>query len=1006
MTIVPLGLNRSSLALQSNRAYSSLGGNAAALATIEQQLLTQRQFQHGSDSPFNGSASLSVLAQVVRKEQNFANLNSTQTFLTATASTLAKLDPLTDDARTMALEALNTTTSPAQRSALAQTTSQTLQSIFNFANYSYAGRYIFAGSTTATMPFEWGANSSYTVKYTGTVTGIRSWSDTDLLSKSNMDGVDTFGAISDPMRGKNLQSALTGKTLLSDLNGGKGVDKGAIRFTYTADNRVQTFDIDLSRCVTVEDVQRTIENAKNPHFRVNVDITAHGLVFSVPETTVGSVSVSEVGRGTVARQLGIPVNKDFNRNQPLVGKDLNPALTKTTLLTDLLGTKSNLELRFAGANNDIVIRANQNGSEYDGLKVSLLADATIIPGEEIVEYNEATKEMLVRIHPDSTCANDIIAAINESAAPYTASTTGRDQQRSELAGTGIVPLLPGIPVTFGATSGGSGTDLDLTGIELVNDNAVWSISFEHCQTVGDMLAELNAPEYGLFATINDSKTGIDIRSRVSGADFCIGEKNSGTTASQLGVRSLDLDTRLEALDFGRGVYDYTGPGMHASAKYVSVSANSALLLTARNEGKDWNDYTLKFVPTTDPQGKVTVAMDEATKTIIIGINPGVTTACEVVMAFEAQPGPKQFFDLQLDDTGGLNNGSGVVYDGFVITAWGTNPGIDFLITRNDGTVLEIDIHGAETIADILRIINNHPDNRDGLIKATLSKTGNGIELIDKSFGDYITRVDRTLLSTAAIELGLVNLGEEYRTKTTPGEIAHVQMNTNVLNGGLVITAGSVGTYANGVKVEFLEGPPGFSYNAVTNTLMFYGESGVTTANDVIEMFQTQASDHVRAMFDIRNAPNSNGMPSDGSGLIAYDNLAGTPITLTGGADSELKGNDPNPQETASLFNALIRLQFAMEKNDTREIERAAQLLDVAVEKMNKSQATIGVMQSNLDNVASRLSDEAVQFEETLNLVLRIDFPKLSQQYFEQQLAYQGSLQVTSMMFQLSLLNYV
>jgi hypothetical protein len=234
------------------------------------------------------------------------------------------------------------------------------------------------------------------------------------------------------------------------------------------------------------------------------------------------------------------------------------------------------------------------------------------------------------------------------------------------------------------------------------------------------------------------------------------------------VRSLDLDTRLESLDFGRGVYDYTGPGEHASAVYVSVSDNSALRLTARNEGKDWNDYTLQFVPTNDPQGKVVVSMNEDTKTIFIGINPGVTTACEIVTAFETQPGPKQFFDLELDTSLGLNNGSGVVYDGFVKTAGGSNGGIDFTITRNDGVVLEIDIHGAETMADILRIINEHPDNRDGLIKATLSKTGNGIELVDKSFGDQITRVDRALLSTAAIELGLVNPGEEYRTKTTAG----------------------------------------------------------------------------------------------------------------------------------------------------------------------------------------------------------------------------------------------
>ena len=1006
MTVIPIGLGRSSVALQNNRANNSLSSSTAAIARIEEQLYTQRQYQHGSDSPVNATTTLSIQSQITRKTQNVTNLEFTQLFLSASNSTLSKTNPLTADATEMALEALNVATTPDQRVAIAQTLSQTIQSLFTFANDSFAGRYLFAGATTGSMPFWWGEDSSYTIKYTGSENNVASWSNTDLLSQSNLNGVDVFGAISDPMRGSNLNPALTAGTLLNNLNGGKGVDKGTIRFSYTIDNMVQTFDVDLSRCVTVGDVQKAIENSKNPFVKIEVDITANGLVFSVPENMVGSISIAEVGRGTTAKTLGIPTAQEFNRNQSLATKDLNPALTKTTLLTDLLGTKSSVELRFSGENNDIIVQANSNGSEYDGLKVALLADSIILPGQEQVVYDEETAEMLIWIHPDNTCANDIIKAINDAAEagtipPYTAMTSGRDQQSSGLAGTGIVPLLPGTPVFYGTTSGGSGTNLDLTGIEVVNDNAVWSISFENFTTVGELLAELNDPQYGLYASINDTKNGINVQCRVSGADFCIGE-SGGTTASQLGIRSLDLHTRLDVLDFGRGVYDYTGPGTHASATYISKSDNSALLLTARNEGTDWNDYTMELVPTKDPQGKVTVAIDADAKKIYIGIVSGVTTACEIVSAFETQPGPKQFFDLKLDETYGPNNGSGVVYDGFVKTAGGSNGGIDFTITRNDGAVLEIDINGAQTIADVLRIINDHPDNRDGLLMASLSITGNGIELIDKSFGESITRVDRALLSTAAIELGLVNYGEEFRTKTTPGEIAHVTMNADVLNGSLLITANSVGTYANEVSVEFTEGTsPGFYYDAKTKTLQFIAVPDITTANDVVELFQTQASPQVRAMFSVLNNVNINGLPSDGSGLVMPSTS-----TLMGGADSELKGNDPNPQETASLFTALIRMQIAMEKNDTREIERAAQLLESTVAKLDKAQATLGVMQTSLDNVADRLYDENVQFEETLDMTLRIDYKKVSLDYLNQQLIYQSALQVTSMMFQTSLLNYL
>jgi flagellin-like hook-associated protein FlgL len=343
-----------------------------------------------------------------------------------------------------------------------------------------------------------------------------------------------------------------------------------------------------------------------------------------------------------------------------------------------------------------------------------------------------------------------------------------------------------------------------------------------------------------------------------------------------------------------------------------------------------------------------------------------------------------------------------VYDGFIDTAGGTNPSIDFMITRNDGIVMEIDITGAETMADILQIINKHPLNQDGLLTASLSKTGNGIELADKSFGDHVTRVDRYFLSTAAIDLGLVDYGKEYREKTTPGEAAHVNMNDGVMNGSLLIRASSVGTYANDATVEFIEGsPPGFIYDASTNTLQFSIERDVTTANDVVELFYIYASPQVRAMFDVMNGVNADGFPSDGSGLVMIDTA-----TLTGGADSELKGNDPNPQETASLFNALIRLQMAMEQNDMREIERASALLDAAAAKLDASEATLGVMQNSLDIVSEQLYTENVHFEETLDLTLRIDYEKASLQYLNLQLAYQSALQITSMMQQMSLLNYL
>ncbi|MDR1053654.1 MAG: hypothetical protein LBL39_05715 [Planctomycetaceae bacterium] len=1017
MSITPLGFNRISVPFQISRAGNSLASSGSLKAKYEQQLNSQVQYQYGSDSPYKASTTLAIQSQIERKAQNATNLKVSQNFLTASDAALSQVALLTNDAQAAASNAINTLTSAEERGTLAQSVKQIIQQFFNFGNTSYEGRYLFAGSTTGVIPFAWGNDSSYTINYLGNDFDVLSWSDTDILTASNTNGADIFGAISDPVHGKiDLNPAVTSSTLLADLNGGRGVDKGFIQVTYTLDGKSTTYDIDLSKCVSLADVERQLEGKWNPYFSLKVDFDDNGMVISLPADVNGTVKISELGRGNTAKQLGIPINKQFDLDNQLVCNDLNPALSQTTNLANILGTRANTNLIFAGANNDILIEAKYNGENFvaedgsvvplNGIKFAIQPDSNITQGNESAEYDPTTQTVTIKIHPDNTTANNIINAINKASdeniiPPFNAKLSQTDKTATNLAGTGIVSFLPGFTVECGTTIGGNGANLDLSGIELTNGKNTFNIDFSDCETVGNILARLNEPQYGICATINESKNGIDIRSRVSGADFCIGE-NGGTTASQLGVRTVDLDTSLAEFDYGRGVSDYDGPGEVATARYSSVTPNSGLLFRATSDGKQWNDYTINFTQTTDVNGKVITSIDEQAKTINIAINSGVTTAKEIVEAFNTQPGAKQFFDLQLDTTDTLNNGDGVIYLGETKTSGGTNRGIDFIVTRNDGVELEVDINGAATMDDILRLINEHPDNTDHLLTARLSKYGNGIEFVDSSFGEHVTRVDRTLLSTSAIELGLVNYGEEYRVKTDGGGVAGGVIGGELLNGALFISAGYAGGYADGVTVEFVDiGGESFVWDAASRTLRFGITAGATTANDVIRIFNEQATEQVRSMFNIQNATNPDGSSSSGEGLVGA-----TSTELSGGSDVILKGNDPNPKEVESLFGAMIRLQTAMEKNDTREIERAAGLLSNSIEKLNNSRATVGVILTSLDSVQEQLSNENVRFQSTLDTTYNIDYADTSIAYMAQQLSYQVSLQLTSAMFQMSLLNYI
>ena len=96
-----------------------------------------------------------------------------------------------------------------------------------------------------------------------------------------------------------------------------------------------------------------------------------------------------------------------------------------------------------------------------------------------------------------------------------------------------------------------------SGLQVTNGDQLHVVSIEDAETVEDLLNALNSSDAHLQAEINAARNGIDIRSRLSGSDFQIGE-NGGTTATELGVRTLHEGTRLEDANFGQGVHVASG----------------------------------------------------------------------------------------------------------------------------------------------------------------------------------------------------------------------------------------------------------------------------------------------------------------------------------------------------------------------------------------------------------------------------------------------------------------
>ncbi len=457
-------------------------------------------------------------------------------------------------------------------------------------------------------------------------------------------------------------------------------------------------------------------------------------------------------------------------SEPVRGSvDLDPGLTDSTRLADLRGGEGIDPGAISlsdGTNTSII---DLTGAETIGDAADLIranpppgrtVDVQITATGLVIQLDAAGGgSLFIREVGDGTTARDLgILSETGVAGPV----VGADLDPILRTTTRLVDIF-----------GGAGAGLDLaSGLQIRNGSQTYTIDLSTAETVEDLLNLINGSEAGVIAHISEDLTAIDVRSRFSGADFAIGE-NGGTTATQLGLRTFTDQTRLEDLNFGRGVEDYQGGGNGAFATYGSEMDRSALVLRAKNVGIAWNGFVVDFVDSGGPPGSETLSYDPAAKTITFAIVPGSTTANDLIDLFNVTPGVTNDFEIELAAGDGWpNDGTGLVPLGSATTGGGYSAGADFQITRADGVALEVDITGAETIGEVIDRINTHADNTPlpaggpGLV-ARLAVVGNGIELVDNTAGAGSLTVSRLGENLTAIDLGLVPEGQQSSTAGSP-----------------------------------------------------------------------------------------------------------------------------------------------------------------------------------------------------------------------------------------------
>lgn len=147
-------------------AGQSFAGQEARIATLEQQLSTGSKVPTAAANPAAYVGNQADQATVQRLDAlNAGQVNIQQTLGTATLA-MGQTTTALDHIQSIALEAVNGTTSAQDFQALSQQVGQGLQQILSLANTQGSnGNYVFAGTAKQTQPFVTGASGG--VSYVG-----------------------------------------------------------------------------------------------------------------------------------------------------------------------------------------------------------------------------------------------------------------------------------------------------------------------------------------------------------------------------------------------------------------------------------------------------------------------------------------------------------------------------------------------------------------------------------------------------------------------------------------------------------------------------------------------------------------------------------------------------------------------------------------------------------------------------------------------------------------------
>ncbi|MCB9850081.1 MAG: hypothetical protein H6817_05190 [Phycisphaerales bacterium] len=487
MAIQSINVNRVSNTLRTDTLLSTLRQSTLSLFTEQNRISSGRQFLAPSDDPGRAARALNLTEILEQQDQLLTNIRHGGNVLDAADSAMAEANDLVNEAHSIASAHIGTLSSADERAAAAEVVASIREQLIAVGNRTFEGRYLFAGRKTDTQPF---VNALNGAAFLGDTGDIFTRTDVNELKEINAGGDLIFGALSSSVQGfADLDPRLTADTRLEDLTGAtnQGVRLGTFEIVEDGSAPVT---INLTGADTIGDVVD----------KINAAATDAGASFTAAVTDTGisitpggpAIIVRNVSTGTTASDLGIVASTATNA--VIAGADLGPALTRTTLISDLAG----------------------------GLGLDLSAGLIISNGELSQTVDLSTAQTV----------QDVLNAINN------AGLYARAEINESGTGINVINTVSGTTMTIGENGGTAATALGIRSFhdgsslaELNNgqgvrtvagetdmritakDGSTFDVNLDGANTITDVLDAINtaAANAGVAVTAELTDTGNGIR---------------------------------------------------------------------------------------------------------------------------------------------------------------------------------------------------------------------------------------------------------------------------------------------------------------------------------------------------------------------------------------------------------------------------------------------------------------------------------------------------------------